>query len=97
MLHSYYITTILYEWEITTNLNVTCNEYVILLIIFRFIMAMLHLHICVCWKRILNYFIILNITLLSTSICCKKSILSIEYICIKINRNLILMILIQSV
>jgi len=33
MLHLYYITTILYEWEITTNLNVTRNEYVILLLI----------------------------------------------------------------
>jgi len=49
MLYSYYITTIMYEWEITTNLNVTCNEHVILLVTFRFIMAMLHLHICVCW------------------------------------------------
>jgi len=49
MLRSYYITTILYEWEITTNLNVTCNEYITLLVTFRFIMAMLHLHICVCW------------------------------------------------
>jgi len=80
MLHTYYITIILYEWEITTNLNVTCNEYIILLIIFSFIMTMLHLHICVCWERILNYFIILNITLLGTSIYCKKSILSIKYI-----------------
>jgi len=49
MLRSYYITTILYEWEITTNLNVTCNKHVTLLVTFRFIMAMLHLHICVCW------------------------------------------------
>jgi len=80
MLHTYYITIILYEWEITTNLNVTCNEYIILLIIFSFIMTMLHLHICVCWERILNYFIILNITLLGTSIYCKKNILSIKYI-----------------
>lgn len=56
MLHVCYITVIFYEWEIITNVFITCNIHVILHVTFRYIIGILLLYICVCWVIMYNIY-----------------------------------------
>jgi len=54
MLYLCNVTVIIYEWEITTNMDVTCNVHAILRVTFGDVVATLTLYNCVCWVYILD-------------------------------------------